>query len=172
MSERMRMGRTDRRNNIVIKEVIFGEQNLKEGVAALLSNKELYLCFMDLQKAFDKVLRKLNWAVLRKRDILDKLNQESERFITPMGVRPGGILSPLLFIILMNEQLYFCQRHYTDGGIEKTLQQELNNWYEILEEDGMKLDATKSNVMVVEKEKKKINIRVENTEIEQVLGGY
>ena len=36
----------------------------------------------------------------------------------------------------------------------------------------MKLDATKSNVMVVEKEKKKINIRVENTEIEQVLGGY
>ena len=88
-------------------------------------NKEVYACFIDLEKAFDRVDRSKLWEVLRKPeyDIDPKLIRvimsiykitnskvksrdiESEWFRIGSGVRQGGVLSPLLFIIFMDSCL-------------------------------------------------------------------
>ena len=94
------------------------------------------MCFVDLEKAFDKVPRKvLEWAV-RKRDIPEVMVRAVmslyegamtrvrvglelfEEFGVKVGVHQGSVLSPLVFVIvvevvtenvrngLMSEMLY------------------------------------------------------------------
>lgn len=84
-------------------------------------DKTLYLGFIDLEKAFDKVPRRKLWKILRNRGVSAKItriiqtiyenntnriiynNQKSETFKTSEGLRQGGGLSPILFITYMDE---------------------------------------------------------------------
>ena len=85
----------------------------------LAANKPLYMAFVDLEKAFDRVPRDVIWWAMRKLRIdewLVRLVQSmykdvrsrvkvgdgySEEFGVGVGVHQGSVLSPLLFIIVL-----------------------------------------------------------------------
>ena len=82
--------------------------------------KKLYMCFVDLEKAFDRVPRKvIEWS-LRKKGVEERLvkvimnmyleaktkvrvgSTLSSAFDVGVGVHQGSILSPFLFVIVMD----------------------------------------------------------------------
>ncbi|CAF4074483.1 unnamed protein product [Adineta steineri] len=83
-------------------------------------NKPLFLCFIDITKAYDSVNRNLLWKVCRKYGISEKLvnllkmlyknskakvrieGEVSDSFLIETGVLQGGIPSPILFNLLFD----------------------------------------------------------------------
>ena len=95
---------------------------IKEIIHKTLSQKkEAYIAFLDLEKAFDSVQQQKIWESLEKRRVHGKLirtikslyannisyvrkqNLVSDKFNTKEGLRQGGVMSPLLFIILIDD---------------------------------------------------------------------
>ena len=99
-------------------DAVFILRRLQE--AYLAKEKKLYMCFVDLEKAFDRVPRKvLEWA-MRKRGIPEvtvravmslyegaktrvRVGLElSEEFEVKVGVHQGSVLSQLVFAIVVD----------------------------------------------------------------------
>lgn len=197
-----RIGRCVQDHIFTIKQIIEKKREKR---------KNVYLAFIDLEKAFDKVPREKLWQIMRKRKINEKMvkniesiykhnksyvrtrNMNSTTFTTKEGIRQGGALSPTLFIIFMDEiikkcrrkikqtfvgyrnmeQIYISECAYADDIVlvsnnERELQENMNIWNEILEEYGMRINKEKTKVMAVTEEPKKINIYLEEMELEQV----
>lgn len=82
---------------------------------------ELHVCFIDLEKAFDRIKREDVWNILQERGInigmIEMLramyrnnqnvvriqNEESKIFQTKTGLKQGCVLSPLLFSVVMDK---------------------------------------------------------------------
>jgi hypothetical protein len=127
------------------------------------------------------------------RNYVRSKNNRSKEFITVDGLRQGGVLSPLLFIIMMDEiikktkekvkqvkighyklttvkisECAFADDLVVFGSTEKELQENLNTWNKVLKEQQMKINIAKTKIMVITKDEKNVDIEIENTKIEQV----
>ena len=139
--------------------------------------KTLYMCFVDIEKAFDRVPRKvMEWA-MRKKGLPEVIvrammslyheaktkvrvgSESSEEFLVQVGVHQGCVLSPLLFAIavdvisenaregLMNKILYEDDLVLISESIE-TLKEKFLKWKEAFESKGLKVNLKKNKVMV------------------------
>ena len=139
--------------------------------------KKLYMCFIDPEKAFDRVPRRvLEWA-MRKRGIPEAMVRAvmslyegaktrvrvglelSEEFEVKVGVHQGSACSPLLFAIvvdvitesvrngLMSEMLYADDLVLTSKTMEG-LNEKFWKWKEAFESKGLKVNLGKTKVVV------------------------
>ena len=128
------------------------------------------MCFVDIEKAFDRVSRKImEWAMKKKglseviaRAVMSlyygaktkvRLGSKlSDEFLVQVG---GSVLSPLLFAIaadassqnaregLMNETLYANDLVSMSESI-KNLKEKFLKWKETLEREGLKVNLKKT----------------------------
>jgi len=108
-------------------DALFILRRLQEEYLAV--DKQLYMCFVDLEKAFDRVPRRvIEWA-LRKKGVLEMLLRAvmslysgaetrvrvascySKEFSVKVGVYQGSVLSPLRFAIVLDMVI----EHATEG---------------------------------------------------------
>ena len=156
--------------------------------------------FIDLAKAFDCVPRRKLWEALQCREYEIPTNlirairsiykkceskvklrdQDTEWFTIKTGVRQGGVISPLLFIIFMdrcmkeiNENNDWKTFAYADDvavicDTEQGLQDAVNRWNVVMNEYGMKINVNKTEVMNISREKKQLDINIGNEQLKQV----
>ena len=140
------------------------------------ANKRLYMAFIDLEKAFDRVPRKVIWWALRKFGVEEwtvRLVQViytnwrshvrvgegySEEFEVKVGVHQGSVLSPLLFIIVLEalsrefrsgvpwEDLYADDLIIAES-LEECVRR-LLTWKEAMEKKGLRVNAGKMKIMI------------------------
>ena len=174
-------------------------------------NRKAFIAFVDLEKAFDSVPRQKVWLCLKNRNVDQKLiniaqslykctknqviynNNVSEEFITREGLRQGGVMSPLLFSIYMDDIMKKCHKltkHLFVGykhlapvylaecafaddiiiaaGNEQDLQKNLTIWNNELKAQGMTMNTQKTKVMAISRVPQLLNIEIEGKLIEQV----
>ncbi|KAI5747504.1 hypothetical protein M8J77_015356 [Diaphorina citri] len=174
-------------------------------------DSELHISFIDLEKAFDKVPWNLLWSILEKKNVNRRLvlgiksfyrscrNQvrtcgsTSTEFKTTCGVRQGDILSPYLFILLMDDVIKACKQRTKKFNIgywklqpvfitemafaddlailakdATILQFNLNIWNEEMQRRGMTINVNKTKTMVISKNPVKHTINLNNQKVEQV----
>ena len=137
-------------------------------------NEKCCMCFVDLEKAFDRVPRKvLEWA-LRKKGIPDVLvrsvmslfegaktrvrvdSELSEEFKVKVGIHLGSVLSPFLFAEVVDVTEFaregaLSELLYADDLMNETLmglRNKLIKWKEVFESKGLKVNLGKTKVMV------------------------
>ena len=140
-------------------------------------DKKLYMRFVDMEKAFDRVPRKvMEWAMRKKglskvivRAVMSLYDGAktrvrvgsaySEEFEVKVGVHQGSVQSPLLFAIVVdvitenarrgvvNELLYADELVIMSEDMED-LKERFWNWKDALESKGLKVNTRKTKLMV------------------------
>ena len=156
-------------------DAIFIARQLQE--LHLEKNKELFFAFVDLEKAFDRVPRDIvKWA-LRKLRVDEWLirtvmamyensastvrinNTTGKKFGIRVGVHQGSVLSPLLFIIVLEalsrecragvpwEMLYADDLVIAANTLEE-LEARYSTWKNSMESKGLRVNLAKTKVMI------------------------
>ena len=156
-------------------DAVFILREIQEGYLA--KQKKLYMCFVDLEKALDRIPRNVvEWAMIKKgipqalvgavislyKGARTKLNVAahlSEEFEVNVGVHQGSVLSPLLFTIVVDvgtneiKEGMLQEILYADDIvlIAEIMAELYENYYDrkiALEGKGLKVNLTKTKVMV------------------------
>ena len=139
--------------------------------------KKLYMCFVDIEKAFDRVPRKVMEWPMRKKGLPEVIvravmslyhgaktkvrvgSELSEEFSVQVGVHQESVMSPLFFAIavdvisenaaegLMNEILYAEDLVLMSENNENSKEKFLK-WKEAFGSKGLKVNLKKTRVMV------------------------
>src|SRR4051812_42115154 len=138
--------------------------------------KEVWIAFVNLEKAFDRVPRNVLWWALRRVGVEDwiikviksmyeggttsvRMNgEESENFRVKVGVHQGSVLSPILFNIVMQaiaenfKKGLPWERLYADdlalmAESKAELEKRLLEWIIRLKEKGLRVNIGKMKVM-------------------------
>ena len=138
--------------------------------------RDLFFAFVDLEKAFDRIPRKVLWWAMRSLGISEwviktvqsmyisprsrvRINgQFSEEFSVDVGVYQGSVLSPLLFIIVMealsNEFRTGCpcELQYADDLViiaetHEDLLHKLSLWKQGIESKGLRVNTAKTKIL-------------------------
>jgi hypothetical protein len=155
-------------------EAMFIVRQVQEKFIA--KKKDLWMAFVDLEKAFDRVPREVLWWALRKKGVDEwlvnviksmyenvrttvKLQEgESAEFEVKVGVHQGSVLSPLLFIIVMDalssefreglpwELLYADDLVLIAEG-ETELLEKIRKWRTGIESKGLRVNMGKTKIM-------------------------
>ena len=135
------------------------------------------MAFVDLEKAFDRVPRRVIWWAMRKLGVEEwvirlvqamYLNARSrvrvgdglsDEFFVKVGVHQGSVLSPLLFIIVLEalslefragapwEDLYADDLVVITDSLEECVSR-LQAWKVAMEKKGLRVNAAKTKVMI------------------------
>ena len=154
-------------------DAIFIVRQLQEKYLA--RNKELWMAFVDLEKAFDRVPREVVWWALRCLGVDDWIvsvikamyedattvrvnGRESKAFSVRVGVHQGSVLSPLLFIIVLEAlsrefreglpmELLYADDLVLVAETEELLMEKLRKWKKGMELKGLRVNIGKTKVM-------------------------
>ena len=140
--------------------------------------RKLYHIFVDLEKAFDRVPREaIVWA-LRRQKVPERLISlvmtlyvntrsnvkvaagTSEEFGIGVGVHQGSALSPLLFVVVMQEatkdvrddgimELLYADDLVLTAETEEGVVEKFRAWKEEMETRGLKVNMDKTKMMVL-----------------------
>ena len=156
-------------------DAIFIVRQLQEKY--LQGKKELWMAFVDLEKAFDRVPREVLWWALRElgvdegmvavikgmyagvRTAVKVKGGESQSFEVKVGVHQGSVMSPLLFIIVLEAlskrfrrglpfELLYADDLVLVAESESELLNRLSVWKKSMEEKGLRVNMAKTKVMV------------------------
>ncbi|KAI3360386.1 hypothetical protein L3Q82_002298 [Scortum barcoo] len=143
----------------------------------------VHMCFVDLEKAFDRVPRGILWGVLREygvrgpllravRSLYDRsrslvriAGSKSDLFPVHVGLRQGCPLSPVLFIIFMDR---ISRRSQGPEGVSQDLQHVLERFAAECEAAGMRISTSKSEAMVLDRKRVACPLRVGGEVLPQV----
>ena len=156
-------------------DAIFIGRQLQEKYLA--ANKRLFMAFVDLEKAFDRVPRKVIWWALRKLGVeewivplVQRMYENvqspvrvgegySEEFEVKVGVHQDSVLSPLHFIIVLEalsrefcsvvslEDLYADDLVIIAESLEECVRR-LLTWREEMEKTELRVNAGKMKIMI------------------------
>ena len=164
-------------------DAIFVIRQLQEKYIA--KKRRLYHVFVDLEKAFDRVPRKvIKWA-LRRQGVPERLIRlvmalyknskskvktsvgTSEEFNIGVGVHQGSALSPLLFILVIQEATKEVGREglmellYADDLVlmaesQDEVVERFEAWKGSMERRGLKVNMDKTKVLISGKEPRRV----------------
>ena len=156
-------------------DAIFIARQIQEKYIA--RKKPLYLAFVDLEKAFDRIPRDVIWWAMRTLGVEEwavtavqsmyanarsrvQVNGEySEEFPVKVGVHQGSVLSPLLFILVLEalsrdfrtgapwELLYADDLLIIADSLEKCIAR-LKAWKDAMEKKGCRVNMSKTKFMI------------------------
>ena len=155
-------------------DAIFIVRQLQEKYLA--KQKDLWMAFVDLEKAFDRVPREVVWWALRSVGVDEWLvsvikamytdtstmvrsgDQVSQRLSGSVGVHQGSVLSPLLFIIVLEAlsrsfreglplELLYADDLVLLAESEELLLEKIKKWKVGMEEKGLRVNIGKTKVM-------------------------
>src|SRR2546425_5032911 len=157
-----------------ITDAIFIVRQVQEKF--LGKQKEMWMAFLDLEKAFDRLPREVLWWALRDAGVEEwmvnvikslyegfttavKRNvEESESFEIKVGVHQGSVLSPILFNIVMQAvadnfkkglpwELLCADDLVLLAESRLELEERLTEWMARLKEKGLRVNIGKTKVM-------------------------
>ena len=141
------------------------------------ADKNLYFAFVDLEKAFDWVPRQVIWWAMRKLGVQEWLirwvqslyrgarssvrigDTYSKEFQVKVGVHQGSVLSPLLFIMVLEAlsrefrtgcpwELFYADDLVIMSKTLNELLEKLKTWKKGIEAKGLRANMTKTKLMI------------------------
>ena len=143
----------------------------------LVKKRDLWMAFVDLEKAFDRVPRDVIWWALRELGVEEHIvsviqtmyskartavklgSGESKEFEVKVGVHQGSVLSPLLFIVVLeaisrrfNKQGLPFELLYADDLVimaetKEELLERIRMWKRGMETKGLRVNMAKTKVL-------------------------